>query len=70
MKPSIKEGLRKMETQNSENPRVSPQNPERENVTETKKENNAIETPKKEIIEDHNSLLILQKLIVNSTDRC
>jgi len=60
MNPSIMEGMRKMETQNSENPRVSPQNPERENVIETKKKSNAIETPKREIIEDHNSLLILQ----------
>ena len=36
-----------METQKTENPRLTPQNLERENVTETKKENKEIETPSK-----------------------
>jgi len=37
----------KMENPKSENPRLTPQNLVRENIQETKKENNEIETPSK-----------------------
>jgi hypothetical protein len=43
----IHEGMRNMETQKTENPRLTPQNLVRENTQETKKENNEIETPSK-----------------------